>query len=78
MIRKNTISLRWHENSRFNSLNPNDVDPSAYRNDIEKLVVSIKQQGITPVLATVARSFENVDGDVFSVLSRLSLVGFHL
>ncbi|MDW3094733.1 MAG: AMP-binding protein [Gammaproteobacteria bacterium] len=77
MIRKNTLFVRDHKNSRFNSLNPNDVDPSAYRNDIEKLVVSIKQQGITPVLATVARSFNNVEPELKNELAVSALYFYH-
>ena len=77
MIRKNTLFIRDHENSRFNSLNPNDVDPSPYRSDIEKLVVSIKQQGITPVLATVARSFNNVEPELKNDLAVSALYFYH-
>ena len=63
MIRKNTTFLTAQQTPNTNVVDVNSIDLSNYGEELEKLVVDIIQQGITPVLMTNARNYRNIPDD---------------
>lgn len=77
MIQKNTIFLRTPKVTKINSIDPETINPTDYRDRIESLVESIIAQGIKPVLVTVARSYINVPKEQQASLAATSLYYYH-
>jgi len=64
LIKKNTSFIREQKVKNVNMFDPNDLDTSAYRQSLDDLVNNIKKQDIIPVLATVARAYNNLDATI--------------
>ena len=74
MIRKNTTALRTKRTAAFDL---NKLDTLTYGEGIERLVKSIKAQGITPVLMTVAKAYTNVPDNQKAELAASSLYYYY-
>ncbi len=61
LIKKNTLFIRESKAKNVEMFDPQDLDTTAYRQTLDNLVNNIKKQGIKPVLATVARAYNNSD-----------------
>ena len=68
LIRKNTSFLTAQKTKNTDVIDIDSIDTINYRNQLEDLVTYIINQGITPVLMTNARNYNNIPPDEQSKL----------
>lgn len=73
MLKKNTVFLRNGPTNKNAFLDVNTMETDWFKNDIEKLITTIKSSGASPVLITNARSYINVDEEDVAKLAEGSL-----
>jgi acyl-coenzyme A synthetase/AMP-(fatty) acid ligase/lysophospholipase L1-like esterase/acyl carrier protein len=77
VLRKKTTFLREQKTQNTNFLDPEKINLTDYKNSLEVLVQDIIKQGITPILITNARRYNNVEDERKESLAEDSLYYYY-